>query len=178
MSERWHKQREDPLIGTRSSPHQFRYVKIWSVSFQTDTHSDKKAFWRESKAHFRWQWKLYFIFETSALFFFSDLELSVIMKYWLKKLVKKMFPRQMYSLFATNAIYQYVTQPHHVMILQAIYSFVRDGTTFDQCVWPCITLLPPHVILNMKDEAFSLYGDKGEVHPLCTLSVRQIAFGP
>lgn len=69
MSERWHKQREDPLIGTRSSPHQFRYVKIWSVSFQTDTHSDKKAFWRESKAHFRWQWKLYFIFETSALFF-------------------------------------------------------------------------------------------------------------
>lgn len=33
-------------------------------------------------------------------------------------------------------------------------------------------------MLNMSDEAFFLYGDKGEVHPLCTLNVRQIAFAP
>lgn len=39
MSERWHKQREDPLIRTRSSSHQFIYVNRWSVSFQTDTHT-------------------------------------------------------------------------------------------------------------------------------------------
>lgn len=79
-----------------------------------------------------------------------------------------------YIAFATNAIYQYVKEQHHVMLLQAIYSFVRDGMTFDQCVWPCITLLPPHV----SDEAFFLCGDKGAVHPLCTLNVGQIAFAP
>lgn len=69
-------------------------------------------------------------------------------------------------------------QLYHVMLLQAIYSFVRDGMTLDQCVWPRIILLPPLMILNMSDGAFFLYRDKGEVYPLCTLNVRQIAFAP
>lgn len=38
------KQREDSLIRTPSSSHQFRCVKIWTSSFQNDTHSDKNAF--------------------------------------------------------------------------------------------------------------------------------------
>lgn len=86
-----------------------------------------------------------------------------------------MFPRQP---FATNAIYHSVTEPHHVMLLQAIYSCVKDGMTFDQCVWPCFTLLPTHLILNVSYEPFSLWGDKGEAHPRRTFSVRQIAFAP
>lgn len=107
MSERWHKQREDPLIRARSSPHQFRYVKIWSVSFSTDTHSDKTALWRESKANFRLQWKLFDI-ETSALAsaLFLRSELSVIMKYWLKKLMKESVPMtDIYSSLLQQILY-------------------------------------------------------------------------
>lgn len=87
----------------------------------------------------------------------------------------KMFPRRP---FATNAIYHSVTEPHHVMLLQAIYSCVKDGVTFDQCVWPCCTLLPPRLILNLSYEPLSLWGDKGEAHPQRTFSVRQIAVAP
>lgn len=90
-----------------------------------------------------------------------------------KSLWRKMFPRQP---FATNAIYHSVTQPHHVMLLLAIYSCVKDGMTFDQCVWPCFTLLPPHLILNLSYEPFSLCGDKREAHARHTFNVRQIAF--
>lgn len=63
------------------------------------------------------------------------------MKYRLEKLKEEDVLR---------AIYQYVPQAH-VMLLLAIYSFVKDGMTFDQCVSP---LLPSHMILNMSDEAF------------------------
>lgn len=34
------------------------------------------------------------------------------------------------------------------------------------------------MILNMSDGTLFLYRDKGEVYPLCTLNVRQIAFAP
>lgn len=86
-----------------------------------------------------------------------------------------MFPRQP---FATNAIYHSVTQPHHVMLLLAIYGCVKDGMTFDQCVWPCFTLLPPHLILNVSYEPFSLCRDKREALARRTFNVRQTAFCP
>lgn len=64
--------------------------EIWSVAFQNDTHSDKNAFWHESKAHLRWQWKLHFILKPllSNRALLLRRELSAIMKYWLEQLMK------------------------------------------------------------------------------------------
>lgn len=139
---------EDPLIETRSSPHQFKRVKIWSNAFKMTPTLTKMLSGMKIKhisGHSESSillWNLYCFYRVNCLRLWNIERRSS----W-----RKMFPRQP---FATNAIYHYVIQPHHVMLLQAIYGFVRDGMTFDQCVWPCFTLLPAHLILSMSDEGF------------------------
>lgn len=78
--------------------------------------------------------KAAFYFETSALEPSSVFKTRIVCDYEILTEAAhegKMFPGRPFS---TNPIYQYVIRPHHVMILRAIYSFVRNGGTFDQCV--------------------------------------------
>lgn len=97
------------------------------------------------------------------------------MKYWVWELKKDKCSQKRN---ATNAIHQCVIQLHLAMLLKGMYSFEGADMTFDQCVWSCIALLPPCMILNVTDGTFFLHGDKEEVHLPCTLNVKQIAFAP
>lgn len=42
------------------------------------------------------------------------------------------------------------------MLLKGMYGFEGADMTFDQCVWSCIALLPPCMILNVTDGTFFL----------------------
>lgn len=111
------------------------FVYVWSLSVHADTHSARNALWRDGKEHFTL--KGHFILKP----FFKIVEnLSED---------TQEARGQIYSLLPTSAIHQCDC------ITGNIWLWGGDNMTFDQCVRPCITLLPPNVILNVIKESFN-----------------------